>query len=247
MIGVTHTGKIGDFGQCLPICSWLYKEYGEKIIFIFPKGFPFIQSIESLLRLQPFTEDIRYCDFTVNHYDMGSQPYKFNPNDYFNDLNLTKYYNFGFRSAPDKYIPEFYAEEYSLGVDYDFVLNLGLDFKYSNNKIKCSEVMGDFFPNFDQPDFSKDFLFNLQELAYAKERHLHSSSLALFLGLAKIPFYLYMLNVHKPLVDIFKYDGHILLEPKQTFMLFFRELPVLDVRTIEDSKIISVYDKIFFK
>jgi hypothetical protein len=107
--------------------------------------------------------------------------------------------------------------------------------------------MGDFFPNFDQPDFTKDFLYNLQELAYAKERHLHSSSLALFLGLAKIPFYLYMLNVHRPLVDIFKYDEHILLEPKQTFILFFRELPVLDVRTIEDSKIISVYDKIFFK
>ena len=106
--------------------------------------------------------------------------------------------------------------------------------------------MGDFFPNFEQPDFSKDFLFNLQEFAYAKERHLHASSLVIFLSLAKIPFYLYMLNVHRPLVNLFEYGDHILLEPKSTFNIFFKNAPVLDVRTIEDGKIISVYDKIFF-
>lgn len=246
MIGVTHTGKIGDLGQCLPICSWLYKNYNEKIVFIFPEGFPFIKSVESLLRLQPFTHDIIYCDFNIVHFDMGGQPYKFNPHDYIENLNITKYYNFGFRYSPDKFVPEFYAEEYGLGVDYEFILNLDLDFKYTNNKIKCSEVMGDFFPNFEQPDFSKDFLFNLREFAYAKERHLHSSSLVIFLSLAKIPFYLYMLNVHRPLVDLFEYGDHILLEPKSTFNIFFKNAPVLDVRTIEDGKIISVYDKIFF-
>jgi len=106
--------------------------------------------------------------------------------------------------------------------------------------------MGDFFPNFEQPDFNKDFLFNLQELAYAKERHLHSSSLAVYLSLAKIPFYLYTLNVHRPFVDLFTYGHHILLEPVETFNIFYKESPVLDVRTLEDGKIISVYDKIFF-
>jgi hypothetical protein len=247
MIGVTHTGKIGDFGQCLPICSWLYKEYGEKIIFIFPKGFPFIQNIESLLRLQPFTEDIRYCDFTVNHYDMGGQPYKFNPNDYFNDLNLTKYYNFGFRSAPDKYVPEFYAEEYGLSVDYDFVLNLDLGFKYESNKLMCTEVMYKFLPHFEPTDLSKDFLCALKDFAYAKERHMHFSSLAIFLSLAKIPFYLYNIVRDQPFCDLLTFEKTHTIDVNN-FWIFHRDSPVLDVRTLdENNNLISVYDKIFFK
>ena len=99
MIVVTHTGKAGDFGQCLPICSWLYKTHNEKIIFIIPNSFPFFKDLESLIRLQPFTEDIKYCDFNVEHYDMGGQPYKFNPKNYFPDLEYSAYYNFGFRNA----------------------------------------------------------------------------------------------------------------------------------------------------
>ena len=65
MIAVTHPGKIGDFGLCLPICSWLHKTYNEKIIFILPNKFPFMKDAESLIRLQPFTEDIIYCDFNA--------------------------------------------------------------------------------------------------------------------------------------------------------------------------------------
>ena len=95
MIAVTHPGKIGDFGSCLPICSWLYKTYNEKIIFVLPVGFPFMEQAESLIRLQPFTEDIIYCDFHIYHYDVGGQPYKFNPHDYVPNLNISRYYNFG--------------------------------------------------------------------------------------------------------------------------------------------------------
>ena len=89
-----------------------------------------MRQAESLIRLQPFTEDIIYCDFEVTNYDIGGQPYKFNPHDYIPNLNVSRYYNFGFRSQPDKDITEFYSEEYSLGVDKDYVLNLGLNFNY---------------------------------------------------------------------------------------------------------------------
>lgn len=247
MIAITHTGKIGDFGQCLPICSWLYKTYNEKIIFVIPRGFPFFKDIESLIRLQPFTEDVIYCDFTIQHFDLGGQPYQFDPRDFIPDLNISRYHNFGFRSKPDKFVTEFYAEEHGLGIDKDFVLNLGLTFNSNSNKLMCSEVMAEFFPGFEQPDFTKDFLTNLQELAYAKERHLHFSSLAVFLSLAKIPFYLYTIAKYQPFVDLIEYSKYVTIEPSE-FWLFYKTAPVLDVRSVtEDKKIISVYNEVYFK
>ena len=247
MIAITHTGKIGDFALCLPICSWLYKTRNEKIIFILPKSFPFMQECESLIRLQPFTEDILYCDHLIYHYDIGGQPYKFNPYDFFPNLNISEYYNIGFRSLPDKYVTEFYAEEYGLGIDYDFVLNLDLQFNYRNTDIMCSEVLSEYFPNYNPPDFSKDFLTNLQKLAYARERHLHFSSLAVFLSLAKIPFYLYTIQKDQPYVNILDCDKKINIDPER-YWWYFKNAPTLDVRGLnENNKIVSIYNEIFFK
>lgn len=247
MIAVTHPGKIGDFGLCLPICSWLYKTYNEKIIFILPKGFPFMGQAESLIRLQPFTEDIIYCDFEVYHYDVGGQPYQFNPHDYIPNLNISKYYNFGFRDKPDKDITQFYAEEHGLGVDEDYVLNLGLNFNYHSTDFMCSEMLNDNFPNYTHLDFNNDMLSNLQKLAYSKERHLHFSSLAVFLSLAKIPFYLYMIQRFQPIVDVIGYERKTLI-PNDDYWKYFKNAPVLDIRTLNsENKIVSVYNEIFFK
>ena len=247
MIAVTHTGKAGDFGQCLPVCSWLYKTYNEKIIFIFPKGFPFIQQLESLIRLQPFTEDVIYCDFRIANFDMGGQPYKFNPHDYVENLNVSRYYNFGFRISPDKYVPEFYAEEYGLGVDEDFILNLDLQFKYNSTNFMCSELLTEYYPNYKQLDFTKDFLTNLRDLANAKERHMHFSSLAVFLTLAKIPFYLYTIQKFQPFVDRLDYNYKTEIE-NEKYWYYFKDAPVLDIRRLNDeNKIVSIYNEIFFK
>lgn len=247
MIGVTHPGKIGDFAYCLPICSWLYKTTKEKILFIFPTSFPFMRDAEDLLKRQAFTGGIVYCDFEVNNYDMGGQPYIFDPNEYLPNLKLSKYYNFGFRSAPDKYITDFYAEEYGLGIDEDFILDIGLPFTYKNDRFMCSELLCDIFPSFELPNFDRDFLSNLQDLARAKERHLHFSSLAVFLSLAKVPFHLYILQKHQPFVDMLDNPGLIRLDPEK-FWLYFKDAPILDVRELNLSyKIKSIYDKIFFK
>ena len=246
MIGITHTGKAGDFGQCLPVCSWLYKTYNEKIIFILPEGFPFIKQLESLIRLQPFTENVIYCDFNIANFDIGGQPYKFNPHDYVKDLNISRYYNFGFRSVPDKYVSEFYAEEYGLGVDEGFILNLDLQFKYNSNKLMCTEVMHKFLPHFEPTDLNKDFLSALQDFAYAKERHMHFSSLAIYLSLAKIPFYLYNIVRDQPFCDLLTFEKTYTIDINN-FSIFHRDSPVLDIRTLdENNNLISVYDKIFF-
>ena len=167
--------------------------------------------------------------------------------DYFNDLNISRYYNFGFRAAPDKYVPEFYAEEYGLGVDYDYVLDLGLSFKYESNKIMCTEVMHKFLPNFEVTDLNKDFLNALRDFANAKERHMHFSSLAIFLSLAKIPFYLYNIIRFQPLVDLLTFEKTNLMEP-DLYWIYHRDSPVLDVRSLDDkNNIISIYNEIFFK
>lgn len=247
MIAVTHPGKIGDFGLCLPICSWLHKTYNEKIIFILPRWFPFMDKAESLIRLQPFTEDIIYCDFVVDNYDLGGQPYKFNPHDYIPNLNISRYYNFGFKSKPDKNVTAFYAEEHGLGIDHDYVLNLGLNFNYHSTDFMCSELLTDQYPNFKQLDFNSDFLTNLQTLAYSKERHLHFSSLAVYMSLARIPFYLYMIQRFQPYVNSLDYQYKVNI-PNDDYWLYFGDAPVLDVRTLNsENKLISVYNEIFFK
>lgn len=245
MIAVTHSGKAGDFGLCFPVCSWLHKTYNEKIIFVLPR-FAFATQLESLIRLQPFTEDVIYCDFNVLHYDMGGQPYKFNPHDYVKNLNISRYYNFGFKAVPDKYVPEYYAEEYGLGVDNDYVLELGLNFVYDKTKIICSEVLSGVFPNYTQPDFNKDFLSNLQDIAYAKERHLHFSSLAVFIGLARIPFYMYLIQKWAPIVNNLNFDKIVKINPEH-YWLYFKNVSVLDIIELDDeNKIRSAYDKVFF-
>ena len=247
MIAVTHPGKIGDFGLCLPICSWLHKTYNEKIIFILPKWFPFMDKAESLIRLQPFTEDIIYCDFVVDNYDLGGQPYKFNPHDYIPNLNISRYYNFGFKSKPDKNVTAFYAEEHGLGIDHDYVLNLGLDFKHNSDKLMCTEVMHKFLPNFEQTDLNKDFLNALKDFAYAKERHMHFSSLAVYLALAKIPFYLYTIVRIQPFVDTLEFNETGLIDNNQ-YWFYHRDSPVLDIRSLDgNNNLISIYNEIFFK
>lgn len=248
MICITHTGKIGDLAHVMPICSWIYKKYNEKIIFVFQDEYPFIKQMESLLRLQEFTEDVRYAHgLMVNHFDMGGQPYIFNPNDYIENLNCSKYYNIGFRSKPDKFIPEFYAEEHDLGVDYDFVLNLDLQFNMNSENIMCSEVTARLFPFYEQPDFSKDFLTNLQKLAYAKERHLHFSSLASWLSWAGVPFYLYTLVKWQPWVDVIEFDRYDSVSP-DAFWMFYKNASVLDVLGLnDDNKIVSQYNRVFLR
>jgi len=115
--------------------------------------------------------------------------------------------------------------------DVDFILNLDLQFNTLSDKILCSYAMGAYYPSFECVDTMVDYLEAIRLLANAKERHIHSSVLSMFMNQAKIPYYLYL--------------GE---DPISEFETYYKNAPILDVRGFtEDGKIVSIYNKIFFK
>jgi hypothetical protein len=200
MIGIKHTGNLRDFINNLPLYSWLYKTYNEKICFIIPDTGKFVKA-EAVIRLQPFTGDYQYI--------LADEIEMFKPGGTFS---------------------QYYDNKPNVEEDKDFVLDLGLEFNTDATKIICTYDLGNYLPSFEWVDPNNDYLVSLRELAYAKERHLDSSYFAAFLNQAKIPYYLYLKN------DI------------EDFEKYYKNAPVLDIRGFNDNdKIISIYDKIFFK
>ncbi len=118
----THTGRLGDFFCMLPVLSWWHKENPDKEIHIVLAGnIDFVSSAIELCSLVPFINSIKTCEHQVKN-TTGGQPYQFNPNDY--GYACDEYINIGFRSHPDKFIPQFFAEEHGFGVDVDFKIEL---------------------------------------------------------------------------------------------------------------------------
>ena len=113
----THAGKLGDFLLCLPVASYYYKTTGDKVHFVLPKGIPHIQKAISLLEYQDFTEKVSLIDFKIHNFNCGGQPWNINPADFGIE---GEYKNFGYFSLPGKYVPEYYAQNTSLGVDYEY-------------------------------------------------------------------------------------------------------------------------------
>ncbi|RPH93585.1 hypothetical protein EHM69_09900 [candidate division KSB1 bacterium] len=133
MIVLTHTGKLGDFFLAMPVASWLYKKTGEKIHWVLSSEFKPFTTIEPLLFLQEMTGKVTLVPHHIRNYKCGGQPYRFDPAKY--GVEDKPYYNIGFRHLPDKYVPDFYAEEIGAGVDDDFVLNAGPARKDFSDKI----------------------------------------------------------------------------------------------------------------
>lgn len=182
----THTGKMGDMFQCLPILSWWYKTYGEKPTYALGM-FPYAKQSEELLRMQECIGDVIYLDYKPQHLGLGGQPYKFDLKQYLNTDQ--EYINLGFRKFPDKYYGEFIAEEYNLGYDYDFKLNIGdkrnkyrgktvvMD-KYETNILKNKGIKGEYLPQ------NNSLLKNLQLAMGASNVKSFSTASALLLLLA---------------------------------------------------------------
>jgi hypothetical protein len=229
MIAVTHNGLIEDIAYILPICSWLEKTKNEKILFVLPKTTPDIETIIPLLKIQKFTHDIRLIEYPKSVFD---------PNEFITDIKLSTYYNFIKPIKEPKYITDFQADIMNLGVDRDFVLNLDLEFKYASDKLSITPGLKDVFPNYPIVYDNGDMLTTLRELAYSKERHVNFNTTAIYLGLTKIPYYLYLFK---------KESGFYIDENKENFWLKLRDASILDVRAFGSSRnIISIYDKIYF-
>ena len=229
MIAITHSGSITDIAYILPICSWLEKTKNEKIVFVFPKTTEDIESIVSLLKIQKFTHDVRL---------VNTNEIKFNPSDFVFDLKFTEYYNFTSPVKHTKYITDFQASATNLGIDNDFVLNLGLEFKYDANLLSITPGLDEVYPNYTVIYDHVDMLSALREFAYSKERHVNFNDVASYLALAKIPFYLYLFK---------KESGFYIDESKENFWLRFKDAPILDVRSFDSKRnITSIYYTIYF-
>ena len=201
---VTHTGKLGDFFYCLPVASWIYKQANEKIHFVLPRCFVPFRKIESLLMLQEMTERVSLVDFNVQHYKRGGQPYRLIPACY---GIKGEYVNFGFRNyknrrgprwlkndLPDKFITEYYADEWGLGWDKSFVLNLGdignIEAPVSTEALNIpAATNAGFVEKIDLEN--KNILQNLQRMARAERAHCHFSAVAAALYFARVAFTLY--------------------------------------------------------
>jgi hypothetical protein len=230
MIAITHNGTIADIAYILPICSWLEKTTNEKMVFVLSEKTIDIENIIPLLKIQKFTHDIRLIQYPKS---------VFNPNEIITDIKFNSYYNFIKPAVESKYLTDLYADITNLGVDKDYVLNLDLEFKYSSDKLSITPGLKDIFPNYPIIYDHGDILTTLRELAYSKERHVNFNTTAIYLGLTKIPFYLYLFK---------KESGFYVDENKENFWLKLRDASILDVRSFGANRnIISIYDKIYFK
>jgi hypothetical protein len=177
---LTHPGKLGDMLYALPVASWLYKERGLKTHWVLPMMFGPFQHIERLLQTQVFTEAVSLVKYTVRNYDCGGQPYKFNPNEY--GVETDCWYNLGFRHYPSKFIPAFYAEEYGLGYDRNFVMLLRHDFhktfRMDPDVRSCERAMERIIPHADPLPSAIDLLDLTKILHNAREVHLWFCGLA---------------------------------------------------------------------
>lgn len=193
---VTHSGKLGDFICALPVASWIYKQSGQKVDFMLPAEFPPFQKIESLLKMQPMTGQVRLVNFRPRHYRRGGQPYRLIPacfgwkGDYIN-LGFRNYTGKGFwkwkDDLPDKFIPEYYAEEYGLEWDRDFVLELGevdpVDFEVQTEQLNI--------PGAKVIDLNNDILANARLMKAARVAHSYFCGMSAILYFARVPFVLY--------------------------------------------------------
>ncbi|MCC6476174.1 hypothetical protein IT157_03890 [bacterium] len=198
LITVTHCGKLGDFIASLPVASWLYKTRGKRIHFVLASSFEPFTKIESLLLLQEMTGEVTLADFPIADWEKGGRPYEHNPNRF--GVRVGEYYNFGFRHAPRRFVPEYVAEEWGLGVDSEFKLNLGEYAKHDG--VLCSDdYMLVEVPQATALDLTQDLLTNARLMAGARESHVSQSGLFHILDWAgvtptRVYIYPHSVNLH---------------------------------------------------
>ena len=196
-IGITHTGKLGDFYFSLPLASWLYKVSGRKIHWVLDANFVPFHKVESLLRLQEMTGDVTLVKLTDRHRGWGGVPVFDNPNEY--GLWFDTYYNTVFKSFPDKFVTQYFANNCTRGNwDRDFVLNLG-DITPSDEILRTEQ---DYITRAHRddpdrglmvlPDWRADVLTVLRRFAAAKLRLCGFSSVSVAMMFAKLPYRLYV-------------------------------------------------------
>lgn len=153
--------------------------------------------------------------------------------DSLNDLEKNDDNYLVFDEIPNSNITSFYVQKFSLEEDKDFVLNLNSIFNYESKDLYTSKDLSAYFPNFKVADDENNLLTILERLDAAKEIHINNSHIAHLLDLAKIRFYLYIDNLKEEEISNYFWGN-------------FSEAKILDIRKMQDNKIVSCYNLIYF-
>lgn len=221
-ITVTYTGTLINFLPILPVCSSIYKQLNKKFLFILDEK---DQIINDVLKLQPFTEDVIFYN-TSNLVKFDPRVTELNNIYDFSDIYM---FTDIWLSNINTNITSYYETELLTTSDKDFVLNLDLHFKYHAEEIATIEALSYAFPYYTT--YNESILLDtLQQLAYSQERHLSHSYISVLLAYAGIPFYLYITENNAFSI----------------YWAYYGKLPILDIRQINNSKIKSIYNTIYF-
>ena len=189
----TLSGRLGDTILALPIFSWYYKTHGGKAIVVLA-NFAYVEGMIDLLNIQECVEKAILSTYTPRYYRIGGQPYHWNPFKYGLNIEEAPYYNLGYKSKTDKYAPEFFAEEYGFGVDYDFTLNYGpVDNTYKEQIVKVDRWKTPWLDKVNAVALTdkNSMIKNLQYAAGAKEVLTVPTGFSILMALARLPMTFY--------------------------------------------------------
>jgi hypothetical protein len=195
---LTHCGKLGDMLYALPVAEWFYRQHGRRVHWVLPRCFPPFQYIANLLCLQPHCAGVTLVDHKLVNLDAGGQPYRFNPAHF---GIAGEYFNLGFRSYPDRFIPAFYASEYKLGFEPGYRMKIwpdGAVLPPLNDELLRSgeSAMAQFAPQAKPLPPAEDLLRLVQRLDRAAEFHTWYCGLAVLAYFAGIPQHVYRVPGH---------------------------------------------------
>lgn len=192
----THSGRLGDFFTMLPIVSWWHKKNpSEEIHIVLSNNIDYVISAIELCKYIPFINSVTTCGHVTEHSQMGGQPYIFDPNQY-GSIVKGDYINIGFRSRPDKFVTQFFAEEHNLGFDENFTIDIphNNDIDFSNKIVyslgtpgresnyKLTNNSDDYY----ELDPSVSIIKNLQICRSAKEVYTAPHGFSIALNLCSI-------------------------------------------------------------
>lgn len=209
----TNCGLLGDMFLCLPVLSWYSKNHNEKIVFALADHFAYSKDAEALLRMQPFIYDVIYFNYDESICESrhpGNLGNYHIPKKVFNGTAYEGWdvTSLGFHKWPDKYVPELYAEEYGLGVDYDFRLNYGNpNYKYKEYIVKVDKFEDPHLIGFDGINLCSPSMHeNLQYAAGAGKVVTFTTGFSIMAALARIPIelwsYRHLIDHHAKYFDI---------------------------------------------
>lgn len=191
---LTHAGKLGDFLYCLPIAAWLHRVKGWRIHWVLPNTFHPFNYLTPLLMAQPFTSRVTMVPYVIDNFMCGGQPYRFDPAQFGVE---GMYVNLGFRGYPDRYVSQYYADEYGWDYEREYRINLGEPLPKTDEILRSSERhLGAWAPQATEMGKSEDLLALARRMQAAHQVHTWFCGLAILCYMSGIPVIVHRVPGH---------------------------------------------------